>query len=94
MRIMPTLPQLVPDADVLVALPPEELAMSVLVAANSGSQNGMFSRMSVSGPELLYGNGIPGPTVYPRERSAQIEEAVGEAWLWLELNMISCRQRA
>lgn len=85
---MATLPELVPDVEVLLALAPEELAQSVLVAAQAAMQNGLFSALGVTGPEALYGLGIPGPTVYPRAREHQITEALGEAWLWLELNML------
>jgi uncharacterized protein (TIGR02391 family) len=85
---MPTLPELIPDVDALLGLAPEEVAQAVLTSANSMAQNGMFSAMGVIGPEMLYGRGIPGPTVYPRNREAEITEALGVAWLWLEINML------
>lgn len=85
---MPTLPELIPDVDALVGLAPEEVAQAVLTSAHSLAQNGMFSAMGVIGPEMLYGRGIPGPAVYPRNREADITEALGVAWLWLEINMI------
>lgn len=85
---MPTLPELIPDVDALVGLAPEEVAQAVLTSAHSMAQNGMFSAMGVIGPEMLYGRGIPGPAVYPRNREADITEALSVAWLWLEINMI------
>jgi uncharacterized protein (TIGR02391 family) len=85
---MATLPQLIPDADVLLALPPEELAETLLALADSSKQNGMFSAANMTGDQTLFGTGIPGPPVYPRHMQHQIEEALGEAWLWLELNML------
>lgn len=72
----------------LLALAPEELAQSVLAAAHGAMQNGLFSALGVTGPEALYGHGLPGPAIYPRAREHQITEALGEAWLWLELNML------
>ncbi|MDP2764037.1 MAG: TIGR02391 family protein [Brevundimonas sp.] len=85
---MPTLPELIPDVEALVALAPEEVAQAVLTSANSMAQNGMFSALGVIGPERLYGRGIPGHATYPRGREAEIAEALGVAWLWLEINMI------
>ena len=85
---MPTLPDLIPDVDALVGLAPEEVALAVLTSAQSLTQNGIFSAMGVIGPEMLYGHGIPGPAVYPRAREVDIAEALGVAWLWLEINML------
>jgi hypothetical protein len=44
---MPTLQQLIPDIDVLLALPPEELASAVMQVARSQMQNGLVN-LSIS----------------------------------------------
>jgi len=54
---MPTLPQLIGDPEVLLALPPEELGRSILIAAASSAQNGLFSAMEVIGQDALHGHG-------------------------------------
>lgn len=85
---MPTLPQLIPDDEVVIALPVEELARSVLIVAASTAQNGMFSNHNVISPQALFGTGIPGPPTYPRAREHQLIRAFSEAWQWLEVNML------
>jgi len=85
---MPSLPILIPDPEILIALAPEELGRSVLMAAASSAQNGLFSAMGVLGPEALHGRGEPGPGVYPRAREHQISRAAREAWQWLEVNLL------
>lgn len=86
---MPRLPDLIPDPDVLLDLPPEELARSVLIVANSAAQNGMFQAANVLAREALCGglvdNGLP---VYPTQRYPQIWRAGREAWQWLEVNIL------
>ena len=85
---MPSLPELIPDVDALLVLSPEEVAQAVLTSANSMAQNNLFSAMGVIGAETLYGRGYAAPNLYPREREAEIAEALGVAWLWLEINML------
>jgi uncharacterized protein (TIGR02391 family) len=85
---MPTLPELVPDVDVLLALAPEELAKPILLACRAAGQNGMFTAGSVIGDQALHGMGIPGPAVYSRARASMISVATREAFQWLELNML------
>lgn len=87
MLVMPTLPQLIPDVDALLGLAPEEAAQAVLTSATSMAQNGMFTAIGVVGPEALFGRGEPGGAVYPRDRAREVEEALGVAWLWLEINL-------
>ncbi len=87
MLVMPTLPQLIPDVDALLGLAPEEAAQAVLTSASSMAQNGMFTAMGVIGPEALFGRGEPGGAVYPKDRARDAEEALGIAWLWLEINL-------
>jgi uncharacterized protein (TIGR02391 family) len=86
---MPTLPELVPDVDVLLSLPPEKLGQALMAVGAAREQGRMFHPMGVTGDQDLYGLGVPGPKVYPRGREGEIEIAVGEAWHWLELNMLT-----
>lgn len=48
---------------------------------------GMFTSVGVIGPEALFGRGDPPNNAYPRARERDIEEALGVAWLWLEINL-------
>ena len=86
---MPRLPDLIPDSGILIALPIEELARSVLIAANSSAQNGRFLAAYVLAHEVLCGgmidNGLP---IYPVALYPQISRAGREAWQWLEANLL------
>lgn len=84
---MPTIPQLIPEVEALLGLAPEEAAGAVLASANSMAQHGMFTSVGVIGSEALFGRGDPRAAVYPRDREPEIEEALGVAWLWLEINL-------
>jgi hypothetical protein len=80
-RNMPTLPQLIPDAETLLALAPEELAFYVLRAAIQATQNNLTSLDSVIAP--LHQRGRLGQVEYVYgQRYADIEIAVAEAWMW------------
>ena len=86
---MPTLPQLIGDPEVVLALAPEELARNVLIAAHTGAQNGMFNAMATIGPETLVGPSFGnGAGFYPRERCPALSRACREAWAWLEVNLL------
>lgn len=85
---MPSLPQLIPDPDLLVAMAPEELARFVLVAAASTEGNRMFSELSLVGQEALFGGLSPGPAAYPKAQAYAITRAAREAFRWLELNLL------
>jgi uncharacterized protein (TIGR02391 family) len=72
----------IPDAAVLVSLEPEEVASQLLQVI--GPQilrgwpgNGMTNRDEIS---RLAGE-------YPQQRQTEVEIAITEAWLWLELNL-------
>jgi uncharacterized protein (TIGR02391 family) len=83
---MPTLPQLIPDANVLLGLAPEELAFYVLRAARSAEQNGLLNLQPVVNDAqgaigIAHGRG---GGVYPQAQMAEIEVALTEAWAWLE----------
>jgi uncharacterized protein (TIGR02391 family) len=69
---------LLPDADALLALEPEELAGTVLEHLNSlpPDMRGRLNR---------YNFGLPGTYgEYPQQKHSQIAQALMEAWVWLE----------
>lgn len=77
---MPTLPQLIPDIEVLLALAPEELGWHVLEVAKSQLQNGTFN------PSSLTNFGTLTHHYSARdERANDVELAVMEAWNWLSV---------
>jgi uncharacterized protein (TIGR02391 family) len=78
---MARLVELIPDADTLLALAPEELAFYVLRVARDSVQNGIVHPQAVLNdlrPPLGGGPGYTGP------RFHEVEIAVSEAWQWLE----------
>ena len=79
---MPTLHDLVPDPDVLLALAPEEVAKQLLRLAPAHMQNGMFIPSSVGRPVSHVGEW------YPSNRQGEVELALLEAWAWLSVNML------
>lgn len=86
---MPRLPDLIPDPDLLLALPPEELARSVLIAAASAAQNGKFLVSDVASQDQLCGGlASTGAPAYAAQAYRQIARAVREAWQWLEANLL------
>ncbi len=79
---MPTVQQLVPDVDVLLALSPEELGGVLLKVAKSQLQNGMVHLNNLS--LVTIGTGMAATQQSPwvgRER--QVELALSEGWNWL-----------
>lgn len=77
---MTTLIDLVPDADVLLALPTEELANVLLQSASRRRQNGLVH------PQMFIQDIAGQPGVhpgYPQGKRAEIELAIGEALNWL-----------
>jgi uncharacterized protein (TIGR02391 family) len=72
---------LIPDAETLLALSPEELAFYVLRAVCPPGGTGSFHIQALHN-ELL---GVAGATpAYPRHVLDEIEVAIQEAWQWLE----------
>jgi len=69
---------LVPDAQALLALSPEELAGVVLQYLNSlsSSNSGQLNRYNFSLPHTVEG--------YTPQHRDQISRALMEAWVWLE----------
>jgi uncharacterized protein (TIGR02391 family) len=78
---MPTLFGIVPDADVLLQLAPEELGKALLHVARSNLQNGgLFNPQYVAE--------VPGQPWYPAHRRDEIDIALAEGWAWLRQNML------
>jgi hypothetical protein len=82
---MTRLYEMIPDVDVLLALAPEELALTLLRLAKQNRQNNMVLRDTAT--QALY----PGPGVttgYPYQGDADIQIAIAEAWNWLQVNSL------
>jgi len=82
------LADLIPEAEVLLALEPDELGVLLLkVAATWPPTDNLaldtFLRLQVGQPSLP-GQGLAAAGSYPAYQSAEIREAVREAWAWLE----------
>jgi uncharacterized protein (TIGR02391 family) len=79
---MKTLYAQIPDADVLLALPPEQLGKVLLRLAPGYVQNGMFHPQAFTQPP--HGNS----PWYPPFKRDEVDLAIREAWLWLQLNLL------
>ena len=76
---MPTLGDIIPDADVLLGLQPEEVGGALLVVLNSrGTPTETFHPQNMISDLFPLNN-----EVYPRERQEEIGQALMEAWTWL-----------
>jgi uncharacterized protein (TIGR02391 family) len=85
---MPRLIDFVPDLETLIALPPEELGRHFLPVAATNLHNEIFSPDYVTSGQVLFGSGVPDQAYYPRRNEREVAIAVGEAWHWLEINML------
>jgi uncharacterized protein (TIGR02391 family) len=77
---------LIPDPQLLISLPPEQVGKQLLKLAAKNMQNGKFSIGAIAGRDNLFGDGFGGQSgpFYPQTFAEQIELAVAEGWLWLE----------
>lgn len=76
------LSDVIPDADVLCALEPEELGLRMLPVLAAWDRR--FNLLTLSGfLQVVQGN-LQAPSGYPAAQSTEIEMAVREAWAWLE----------
>ena len=90
---MPTLYQLIPDVEVLLALAPADLAPALLTLARDFSRlqqragaPASFIPEELTPDERLY-SGIQGSTRgYSLHKRPEIELALAEAWHWLAIN--------
>jgi len=84
-----TLADLIPDARLLLSLPTEQVGLQLLKLAAKNLQNGIFSKDGVAGRDNLFGgNHYQQGATYPQTNANEIELAVGEAWQWLENNLL------
>jgi len=79
---MTRLSVLIPDVDVLLSLPPEELSFYVLQAARADMQNGLVHLQGILNDITEHA---------PGQRRNEVEVAVTEAWLWLENQLLLVR---
>jgi uncharacterized protein (TIGR02391 family) len=75
---MVTIQELVPDAEVLLAMEPEELGGLLLRVLPTYMQNNMFHGPGF-GDSLYYNQ-----TIYPKAQENQVKLAISEALAWLE----------
>lgn len=85
-----TLCRILPDHELMLALPPEKVGLQLLKLAAQNLWNGIFSPDSIAGQGNLYGPspGYPAGPFYPLNSAREIELAIGEAWLWLENSLL------
>ena len=89
---------LIPDSDALIALEADELGLRMLpVLASWPSHYGPlvfdnFLNVAIGAPQLPAQAPVP-PGPYPRERRAGLEEAISEAWAWLEGSALLVKDR-
>jgi uncharacterized protein (TIGR02391 family) len=76
---------LIPDAQTLLSLPPEELAFYVLQAVQQSSRGRNFHIQSIQNE--IAGTGGRSPA-YPQQYLGEIETAISEAWQWLENQLL------
>src|ERR1019366_10289702 len=78
------LPKVIPDADVLLALEPEELGAKLLFLLRKRAFPRNLFMPEQLNAELWPSTTIPGQqTAYPRDRRDAIDVALAEAWAWL-----------
>ena len=75
---------IIPDADVLIGLAPEEVAFSLLRVARENLQSGSVYRDVVISTSPGPGQDAP----YPQEKQEDVHIALLEALLWMEINAI------
>jgi uncharacterized protein (TIGR02391 family) len=82
------LTELIPDPEVLIALEPDELGLRILPILGQWPRHKQMQLSTL----LIMANGhpqLPGQApvaggIYPREYKTEIDEALREAWAWLE----------
>jgi uncharacterized protein (TIGR02391 family) len=73
----------IPEADTLIALEPDELGLRMLPVL--AQRNWRSNQLTLNGfLEDLHGNPPQVPPQYPVARHSEIEQAIREAWAWLE----------
>ncbi|MER9488228.1 TIGR02391 family protein [Mesorhizobium sp. M0563] len=77
--------QMLPDVDLLVTMEPEELAASLLMALPSIANSGMNMVAMTNILSSLFTVGNSGQSAIPLSRREEVEQAITEAWVWLEV---------
>src|ERR1700730_9859654 len=72
----------IPDAEVLLSLEPDELGLGMLSVL--ARWNGRFDPLTLSRFLQVVHGSAQVPSQYPAARHAEIELAIREAWAWLE----------
>jgi uncharacterized protein (TIGR02391 family) len=75
---MPTLQELIPDANLVLAMAPSDLAPILLRLGRDHVQNGSFWPDTVTQPGIR-----PDSPRYPFDKVARIDALVSEGWEWL-----------
>jgi hypothetical protein len=75
---MATLPELIPDPDLVLQMDASDIAPIVLRLARERIQNGMFNRDSLTATSPA-----PGTPQYPHGKSQRVEIRVAEGFEWL-----------
>jgi uncharacterized protein (TIGR02391 family) len=82
-----SLADLIPDANLLVKLPAEQVAMQLLKVCASSRQNGTFPPALACGSQGLFEENFPfGGRTYPKTNQDEIELAAAEGFEWLRIN--------
>ena len=84
------LQDLLPDATVLLALPPEELAFYILQAAKQSADGNGLMNLQTLQAQVTGGLHGHGPS-YPPASRAHVEIALAEGWQWLETQLLIVR---
>lgn len=74
----------IPDVEVLLSLPPQELATVLLAAGRAALQNGRFHPDSI---RPAYADQHPG-SGYPAHKRHEVERSLSEGWQWLKLQFL------
>jgi len=82
-----TLNEVIPDVNVLLSLPPEEIAPILLRLARRHLRNGKFNPNNLTTVTVGTGMMATDAYCYPPDRQNEIERVVSEAWQWLRVNL-------
>jgi uncharacterized protein (TIGR02391 family) len=79
---VPRLPEIIPDANFLASMQPEELAGPLLISSRDHVQNGLINLGNLTG--TLFSDS-PSRLHYPKSSERPVMLAIAEAWAWLEV---------
>ncbi len=90
---MPWLINLIPDADVLCALEPDELGLRMLPALDTWPPHQPLALDDFIRHAINHGRSPAIQSQYPPDRGAEVEQAIREAWTWLEGSALLIKHR-